>query len=119
MNASESHHPMSPAAEKALSYVVLGGAVISVILFLVGIVIASATSSLSDADKPMTLQDIADSITSLNAIGIIGIGVIVVIATPLIRIVSTIVYFSGADRRLVALPIITLALIILGFIIRL
>lgn len=119
MSSNEKHHPMSPSAEKTLSYVVLGGATISVALFIVGMAIALATSSLTNAGIPMNLQDIADSIGSLNAIGIIGVGVIVIIATPLIRIASTIIYFSGADRRLVILPIITLLLIILGFLIRL
>lgn len=118
MAAEESQHAVSPRLEKALSYVVLTGIIISVTIFLIGLIYAAATSSIDDSNQAISLSSIAGSIASLDPIGILGIGVIAVILTPIIRVISTIIYFSGADRRLVILPIVTLVLIIAGFFLR-
>jgi len=50
--------------------------------------------------------------------GLIALGVLTVIATPLVRILATILYFARKDRLLMALPVVTFILIVVGFVIR-
>jgi len=111
-------HAITPRAEQALSRIVLAGAVISAVLFAAGLVTALASSSITDASQKMSLDSIVASIASMDSMGLIGLGMLIVIATPLVRVLATILYFSQRDRRLVLLPIITFALIVAGFILR-
>lgn len=107
---------LTPRAERTLSYIVISGAIIGVALFAVGIIYALSSSPIPNPSQNMSLGMIVSSIASMDAMGFIGMGVIVVVATPLIRVLSTIFYFSQRDRRLVILPIVTFVLIIVGFI---
>lgn len=118
MSEQEIRHPITPRAERALSYIVLAGAITSTVLFAIGLIMALSSSSITDAKQTMSLDSITTSIASMDSMGLIALGVLTVIITPLIRILATIFYFSQTDRRLVALPIITFVLIIIGFLIR-
>jgi uncharacterized membrane protein len=118
MSGEESRQPFTPRAELLLSRIVLGGAVLSAILFALGIIPIILGSSDIDPKLPVSLDSIIASMASLDAMGLIGIGMIVVVATPLARIVATMLLLSKSDRRLIVLPIITFILIIAGFILR-
>jgi len=118
MQGDDIRRPFMPKAELALSRIVLGGAILSAVLFVLGMIPIFISSPDIDPKSPVSLDYIIDSMASLDAMGLIGIGMIVVVATPLVRIVATMLLLSKSDKRLMALPIITLVLIIAGFILR-
>lgn len=118
MDETEVQHRITPKAERALSYILLAGAITSSVLFAVGLVSSLVGSSISDASETMSLSSIFNSIASMDSMGLISLGVLTLIATPLVRIIATILYFSQIDRRLAALPVITLVMIVVGFILR-
>jgi len=118
MTDGEMRQPLTPRAERMFSRLLFGGALLSVIVFAIGIVLALASSSITDVSQPMSLGSIADSIASMNVMGLIGCGMLILVATPLIRIFATILYFSLRDRWLMVLPVVTVVLIMFGFAVR-
>jgi uncharacterized membrane protein len=106
--ASESE----PVIRKPLFFGVTG----AIILFIIGLVYLYATAPPADAAVAYSLDDIIQSVSSLGAVGIIGIGIILVIATPIVRMVVASAYFSRRDRALLAIfPLISLILIAAAF----
>ena len=118
MSEAEAQRQISQRAERVLSHIVMSGAVISVALFAFGISVALGNSSIVDEKQTMSLDSIVSSISSMDSMGLIALGVLTVIATPLVRILATILYFAKKDRLLMVLPIVTFILIVVGFVIR-
>jgi uncharacterized membrane protein len=100
-----------PVIRKPLFFGVTG----AIILFLIGLVYLYASAPPADAATAYSLEDIIQSIASLDAVGIIGIGIIFVIATPILRMIVAAAYFSRCDRVLAVIPLISLILIAAGF----
>lgn len=66
--------------------------------------------------EQMSLDVLLEQISSLQARGLIGIAVLLVIGVPLLRIVITALFFSARrERLLVLLPVLTFAIIMFGF----
>jgi uncharacterized membrane protein len=100
-----------PVIRKPLLFGIIG----AIILFIIGLAYLFASAPPVDAAVAYSLEDIVQSIASLDAVGIIGIGIILVIATPLIRMIVAVAYFSRCDRTLAIIPLISMILIAAGF----
>jgi uncharacterized membrane protein len=102
--------------ENALQVVLYGGVIISIALFIIGLLYFAASSQTLVLSQTETLDEIIHSVASLSPIGIISLGVLIIIATPIVRILMTAVYFAKRDRLLTIVPIIVLSLIVVGFV---
>jgi uncharacterized membrane protein len=102
-----------PMVRKPLFFGIIG----AIILFIIGLVYLYVSVPPADAAVKYSLDDIIQSIASLDAVGIIGIGVILVIATPIARMIVATAYFSRRDRILAIIPLVSLILITAGFLI--
>jgi len=100
-----------PVIRKPLFFGIIG----AIILFIIGLVYLFASAPLADAAVAYSLEDTIHSIASLDAVGIIGIGIILVIATPIARMIVAAAYFSRCDRILAVIPLVSLILIAAGF----
>lgn len=100
-----------PVIRRLLFFGVIG----AIILFIIGLVCLFASAPPADVAASYSLEDIIQSIVSLDAVGIVGLGIVLVIATPIARMVVAAAYFSRCDRILTMIPIISLILIAAGF----
>lgn len=102
--------------ENALQVVLYGGVILSIALFLIGFLSFALSSQAFELSQTETLDEILHSISSLSPIGLISLGVLIIIATPIVRIIMTAVYFANRDRLMTVVPIIVLSLIAVGFV---
>ena len=114
----EAQSELTSKMERALHGVLLVGTVLSIALFLIGTCLAIARSEISGVENTIPLESMIDSMASLSGIGFMVAGIMVLVATPLIRIIATMIYFGGRDRLLSLIAFATLALIVLSFLIR-
>jgi len=112
-----SREPVVDSNVKTVLYKILIAGILCAIIFLIiGLITLSSTPGV-DITEELSLEELIEEITSLSAMGILGIGILLIIATPLIRILTTtIVFFKERDRFLVAISLIVLAIIAFGFI---
>ena len=106
---------MSPVLCRVLLYCVLS----AMVLFLIGLALLLSGNGSDEIDEKMSLDQIIDSMAKISAEGVIGLGVIVVVVTPLIRILTT--TMLAVRNRYTAIAILTmlsLASIISAFIIK-
>ncbi len=114
--------PQSPeqregsSVENALEAVLYGGVILSIALFLIGLLYSAASSQALEFSQTETLGDILNSIAAVSPIGIISLGVLIIIATPIVRIIMTAVYFANRDKLMTVVPIVVLSLIVVGFV---
>jgi len=106
----------SSPVENALQMVLYGGVIISIALFLIGLLSFAVSSQTFVLSQTETLDEILHSIASLSPMGIISLGILILIATPIVRILMTAVYFANRDRLLTVVPVIVLSLIVAGFV---
>jgi len=102
-----------PMIRKPLFFGIVGATA----LFVFGLVYLFATAPPTDAATSYSLEEIIQSIGSLDAAGVIGLGIIIVIATPIARTIVAMAYFSRRDRTLALLSLTSIALIVAGFLI--
>jgi len=102
------------SAPKLLRILLLYGIVTAVVLLAIGLAAFLIDSDLEIEDG-MTIESFFDGIRSISAVGILGIGILVIISTPLVRILATTVIFRReGDRLMVFLSISVLAIIVSG-----
>lgn len=100
MTGSERFGPgMAPVLFKVLLYCVL----IATLLFVIGSIYLLVTDDTAVIDEQLSLQEIGEAIASVSPEGIIGIGIAVVIATPLIRLLTTTALSLKMGDRIIAL----------------
>ncbi|MEM2839614.1 MAG: DUF1634 domain-containing protein [Thermoplasmata archaeon] len=92
-----------PGMEPVLCKVLQCCIIIAVALFAIGLGCLLVTANQGGLSEQFSLQQIVDSITSVRPEGIIGLGIIVVVATPLLRIFATTVMSLRRKDRLIAL----------------
>ena len=114
----EEQAELSKRMEKALHTVLLAGTVLSIALFIIGVCIAIVGSEISIIEETLPPESMIDSMTSLSGIGFMVAGIIILLATPLVRIIATMVYFGGRDRLLSLIAVATFALIVVSFLVR-
>jgi len=92
---------------------------IAIALFVIGLGYLVATASKAGLDEQFSLQQIVDSITSIRPEGIIGLGIIVVVVTPILRIVATtIMSLKRRDTVVALLTILSFLSITIAFIVK-
>ena len=116
--APEEHGELSKRMEKALHTVLLAGTVLSIALFVIGVCLAIAGSEISKIEDTLPPESMIDSMTSLSGIGFMVAGMIILVATPLVRIIATMIYFRGRDQLLSLIAVATFAMIVVSFLIR-
>lgn len=111
LDTSESERLSAP---RTLHILLLSGIVISVILLAIGLIAFLFDSEL-DIEESMALEPLFNDIKNVSATGIIGIGILVIISIPLVRIVAASVIFKRqGDALMVLLSIAVLAIIAAG-----
>jgi uncharacterized membrane protein len=104
------------ADERTIGRLLVGITYVAVALLLVGVV-AMIAAGISPLDAPPTidLSGIVSSALALDAAGLLWLGLVVVIATPIVRVVAAaIAYARGGERRMVGISIAILAIIAVG-----
>jgi len=96
--------------------ILLAGILCAIIFLIVGLILLSSTPGV-DITEELSLEALIEEISSMSPKGILGIGILLIIATPLIRILTTtIVFLKERDRFLVIISLIVMGIITLGFI---
>jgi uncharacterized membrane protein len=122
--------PLIHKVELAISYILRGGVLVSLILVLIGTVLTFAhhptyinrSLPLTDipnvaADFPHTIPDTWDSVTHGRGQGFIILGLIVLLGTPVIRVVASIIaFYLQKDWPFVLITLTVLAILITSFI---
>lgn len=100
--------------DKILKSVLIFGVVLSIIIMLIGISLYFADPQESADALPM--KDIIPNLASLNPIAIIDLGILILIATPAVGIISTIISSAiNRDSKFVLVPILVLILLVVSF----
>lgn len=105
--------------ERRIGRMLIGATYIAVALLLVGVALMATQgiSPLADA-PPFHLGAIAADILALQPTGFLWLGLLVVIATPISRVVVALVgYARSGDHLMVAVSIAILAVITIGVVI--
>jgi uncharacterized membrane protein len=108
-SAAESPPNSDPAArrmELVISYLLRGGVIVSVALIVFGVVVMFVRhpeylTSKTELDRlvsagaafPHTLTDVATSLREFHGRGIVTLGLLVLIATPVLRVAASVVLF--------------------------
>jgi uncharacterized membrane protein len=101
-----------------IARVLTWGTYLSVGLLAVGVVLmtANGVSPLDDA-PPFQLDRIPADIAALRPVGFLWLGLLVAIATPLARVVASLVgYVAGGERRMALISVAILLVIAVGVI---
>ncbi len=114
-NAPSCHPGISPVLCRALIYCVST----AVILFLIGLSLLLIVSGGGEIDSLVSIGQIIDSIADLSPEGVIGLGIIVVVVTPLVRLLATTILAArNEDRAIALLTVLSIGTIVFGFIIK-
>jgi len=106
---------IAPVLYRVLLYCVL----IAVILFVVGLVYVFAVGGAIQIDLQLSLQEIVDAIASVSPEGVLGIGIAIVIITPLIRLLTTTALsLKIGDKIIAAITIFSFLAIIIAFLLK-
>jgi uncharacterized membrane protein len=119
--------------EVVLSLVLRWGVISSAIVILVGVVLMLATgesgygagfeinnllqynSSVAETFYPTNLQTIFTGLLSMKPFAVIDIGLIMLIATPIMRVgMAAVVFGIKGDKKYVAIASLVLAILLLG-----
>src|SRR5689334_8343039 len=124
--ANNTHHeiafaPSNPPARinNLISRVLQVGVIASSTVIIIGLLLflfqPDALKSQRLEDFPHTLDQFASAIAHLQPLAIIMLGLIILIATPILRVVfSILAFFLEHDYRYVIITCIVLALLIFG-----
>lgn len=106
-------------AEVVISNVLRGGVLLSALIIAAGVAlfyVRRAQSGLPDHPYPDTLPAIWSGLTQGSPIAIIALGLLLLLATPVVRVAVSIFAFSlERDWRYVAITVLVLAILIASF----
>ena len=116
--------PPEVLAQRAAAEVRIGRALIAVTYVAVAILgagviamVATGTSPLAPAPVIDGLDAFVDAVRSLSPEGILWVGLALVIATPIVRVILAAIAFArGAEWRMVAISIAILVVIATGIV---
>lgn len=131
MNTSETENVVGPmhSAEIWISNILRVGVWISLALIFAGMVVtfvrhpeyrnsAADLSQLTNPGNaaPSQISDIIDGLKVLRGRAIIELGLLTLIATPVVRVATSLVVFAALrDRRFVLITLLVLVLLLLSF----
>lgn len=114
--------PQDAVMTNIIGWILLGGVLVSSAIILLGIVLLPfrpggiAISALRVETFPHTIGQVWSGIVSLHPQAIIVLGLLLLIATPVLRVAVSIIAFAlEHDRRYVVITCIVLGILILGF----
>jgi len=108
-----------PGMAQVLCRVLLYCVILAVALFSLGVGYLLVLGIPEGIGEQLSLQQIVESIVSLRPEGIISLGIIVVVATPLLRILATMMMsIQRRDLAITSLTVLSFSSIILAFIIK-
>jgi len=100
-----------------LSLAILGGAIVAYVLMNPGMD-SSAVLSGNPILSYLSLPGLASGLASGSVGAILTLGLIVLVATPIIRVVSGMYYFrKGGERAMTAITLTVLVLLLLGLLV--
>lgn len=95
--------------------ILLGGTLLAMLLLIGGLLLAAGDTEINFTEKE-DLSALMDHILSIDSIGLVVLGILVIIATPLARIFATITIFTmGRDRLLIGVGLAVFIIILIGF----
>ena len=105
--------------DRTIARVLTWGTYFSVGLLALGVVLMTANGvSPLDRAPPFQLDQIPADIASLKPVGFLWLGLLVAIATPLARVVASLVgYVAGGERRMALISVAILVVIGIGVIV--
>lgn len=120
---ADDRDPLVRRAELIISYVLRGGVLLSAAIILVGVVLylffdpAAATSGpIGSRPAPSTLGDVGAGLARGDPLAVIALGLLVLLATPVLRVAVSIVTFAlERDRRFVAITSLVLLILVASF----
>jgi uncharacterized membrane protein len=134
MTSSTSQPPNSDAAalrmELVISYLLRGGVIVSVALITFGVVVMFVHhpvywTSKTELDRlvtpgaafPHTLTDVAASLRDFRGRGIVTLGLLALIATPVLRVAASVVLFAiQKDWTYTLITAVVLSLLVLALV---
>jgi uncharacterized membrane protein len=132
-SATQSPPNSDPAAirmELVISYLLRGGVIVSVALIVLGVVVMFVRhpeyfTSKTELDRlvspgaafPHTLTDVAASLREFRGRGIVTLGLLVLIATPVLRVAASVVLFAiQRDWTYSLITAVVLSLLVLSLV---
>jgi uncharacterized membrane protein len=107
----------SERMNRTMYLVLVTGMVLSFSIMVIGLLMYAASPTEGGA---LPLDKIFDGIVHGNSIAVIDLGIVILIATPLVRIIAAGITFGlEKDYRFVGIAVFVLAMIILAVFIRL
>ena len=106
------------ASSRVLWKVLFACVIVSVILFVAGIIIILISGTQPTLDQQSSLSQLLNAVVSLSPEGIIGIGIFVIVATPLIRLLTTtLLSYANRDRLIMLFTILSFVTIVITFLV--
>lgn len=101
--------------EDFISSVLRWGVLLSAAVIGIGVVMA-VLRGISASDYPTTMLGVITGVAALNPLSIIDLGLLLLIATPVIRVaMSAAVFFYEKDYHYVLITLFVLAVLLLSF----
>ena len=107
----------SKFATQAIGWVLQGGVIISALVIVIGLVLLPTQPGGLSPERllrfPQTLSQVWASLLALRPQGIIALGLLLLIATPVLRVAVSVVTFAlEKDRKYVVITLIVLAILL-------
>jgi uncharacterized membrane protein len=98
-----------------LFYVLRTGILLSLGTMLLGLILFFISGDSSSSIAP---ERLLDELAAVNPVAVIELGILFLIATPLVRVIATLVMFSyERDMRFVAISLLVLSVIVVSILI--
>lgn len=122
VEADDERDPLLHQAELIISNVLRGGVVLSAATIVIGVLIfyaryfAAGEHGINVSTFPHTLGDVAQGLTHGDPLAIIVFGLLLLLATPVVRVAVSIVAFAlERDWRFVAITALVFFILIVSF----
>lgn len=104
----------------AIGWILQGGVMISSVVICAGVVLWLAHSGQHASQQflvfPHTLSEVGSGLLALHSQAVIALGLLLLLATPVVRVAASIVAFGlEHDRRFVLITTIVLVVLVLSF----
>ncbi len=104
-------------ATRTIGWVLQGGVIISALVIVIGLVLLPTQPGGLSPERllrfPQTLSQVGASLVALRPQGIIALGLLLLIATPVLRVAVSVVTFAlEKDRKYVVITLIVLAILL-------
>ena len=104
------------ADERRIGRLLIAVTYVAVVILALGVVLMLAAGiSPLDPPPPIDLATIAAGVASLRPEAVLGVGIVVVVATPIVRVIAAAVtYARSGETRMLLVSVAILAVIAIG-----